>query len=162
MRKSCDVRGEWIELNFPAKPERSVPEPEGLGKALGLTPKYVGRNDSDFLVEAESERIVRGLHPDFGALKGLGVRGVMVTSRTDSTDFDFVSRFFAPGVGVDEDPVTGSAHCCLGPFWAKRLNKTTLSAYQASTRGGALRVRVEGDRVVLAGKAVTVMCGELV
>jgi PhzF family phenazine biosynthesis protein len=157
-------RGEdgWLELNFPAKLEEPAgPLPE-LTAALGVTPKYIGKNVFDYLVEVESAAIVRELHPDITQLSKLPVRGVIVTARSDAPEFDFVSRFFAPAVGVNEDPVTGSAHCCLTPFWAARLGKTELNAYQASPRGGILRVRLAGDRVVIAGQAVTVLKGELV
>ena len=107
-------RGEWIELDFPAKPARRVEAPPGLLAALGVEPVYVGRNQFDYLVELGSEHVVRGLRPDFSLLATLGARGVMVTSRTAAGPYDIVSRFFAPGSGIDEDPVTGSAHCCLG------------------------------------------------
>ncbi len=152
--------GDWIEMDFPATPEAPVPAPEGLAKALGAEPKYIGKNKFDYIVELDSEETVRSLQPDFTSLaKLLEVRGVIVTSR--AADYDFVSRFFAPGAGIDEDPVTGSAHCCLGPFWRSRLNKTEFVAYQASVRGGVVRVRLEGDRVLLGGQAVTVLRGEL-
>ena len=105
---------------------------------------------------------MRGLRPNLSQLATLGARGVIVTSRTAEEPYDFVSRFFAPGSGIDEDPVTGSAHCCLGPFWAARLGRTELLAYQASARGGVSRVRVEGERVKLGGQAVTMLQGELV
>jgi PhzF family phenazine biosynthesis protein len=153
--------GSWIELDFPAKREEQAAAPAGLERALGVRASYVGRNAFDYLVEVESEEILRGLQPDFTSLKSLNVRGVIVTSLSDSPEYDFISRFFAPGSGVDEDPVTGSAHCCLGPFWSIRLQKKELTAYQASKRGGVVRVRVEGDRVQLGGQAVTVMRGEL-
>jgi PhzF family phenazine biosynthesis protein len=94
-------------------------------------------------------------------LRQLAVRGVIVTSRASNGDYDFVSRFFAPGSGIDEDPVTGSAHCCLAPYWSQRLKKNEFTAFQASPRGGILRVRLDGDRVKLAGRAVTVLRGEL-
>jgi predicted PhzF superfamily epimerase YddE/YHI9 len=103
--------------------------------------------------------VLRGLKPDFGVLRELGVRGVIVTSAASTTGFDFVSRFFAPGAGVDEDPVTGSAHCSLAPFLSKRLGKNEMTGYQASTRGGVVRVTLEGDRVGLGGSAVTIMRG---
>lgn len=151
----------WIELDFPAKAEKKAAAPEGLEAALGVRPKYVGRNQYDYLVELESEAAVRGLQPNQGLLRQLKMRGVMVTCRAEKGPYDFVSRFFAPGSGVDEDPVTGSAHCCLGPYWAKRLGKTDLLAYQASPRGGVLRVGVRGERVKLGGQAVTVLRGEL-
>ncbi len=158
---TADRRGAWIEMDFPAKREEPVPAPPGLAEALGVTPKYVGRNQFDYLVEVEAEEAVRSLKPDHTALAKLPVRGVIVTSRAATHEFDFVSRFFAPGSGIPEDPVTGSAHCALGPFWAARLGKKELVAYQASTRGGVVRVRLADDRVLLGGQAVTVLRGEL-
>ncbi|MGH7346954.1 MAG: PhzF family phenazine biosynthesis protein, partial [Candidatus Rokuibacteriota bacterium] len=134
---------------------------DGLAQALGAAPKYVGKNQFDYLVEMDGESTVRRLAPNHAALATLPVRGVIVTSRADSPGYDFVSRFFAPGSGVPEDPVTGSAHCALGPFWQARLGKSELVAYQASPRGGVVRVRVAGERVKLGGKAVTVLRGEL-
>jgi len=154
-------KGPWIELNFPATPDQPATAPPGLAKALGVKPKYIGKSRFDYLLEVDSEETVQTLQPDFSQLRTIGVRGVMVTSRATSPSYDFVSRFFAPGSGIDEDPVTGSAHCCLGPFWSKRLGKSELVAYQASTRGGTIRVRVAGDRVYLSGQAVTVLRGEL-
>ena len=154
--------GVWIELDFPATLEEPAPAPPGLAEALGVSPIYVGKNRFDYLVEVESEAVVRGLQPNFAALKTLGVRGIIVTSRASSPPYDFVSRFFAPGSGIDEDPATGSAHCCLGPFWSNRLGKQEFVAYQASPRGGEVRVRLDGDRVILGGQAVTVLRGELV
>jgi len=124
--------------------------------------KYVGKNQFDYLVEVESEDIVRNINPDFGLLLSVAARGIIVTSLADSDEYDFVSRFFAPNVGVYEDPVTGSAHCCLSPFWSKRLGKDELVGYQASARGGVVKVRLSGDRVYLGGQAVTVLRGELV
>jgi len=157
----ADRRGDWIELDFPAKPEQAAAVPAGLVEALGVIPRYVGKNKFDYLVEVDSEQVVRNVKPNFSQLGTLPVRGVIVTSGSDSPEFDFVSRFFAPAAGINEDPVTGSSHCCLGPFWANRLKKKELMAYQASARGGVMRVRVEGDRVHLGGQAVTVMRGEL-
>jgi PhzF family phenazine biosynthesis protein len=155
--------GNFIELDFPAKINEEIPPPAGLLDALGVSAaNFVGRNEFDYLVELESEDAVRGLRPDFNVLRQLPVRGVIATSRATNNGYDFVSRFFAPAVGVDEDPVTGSAHCALTPYWAARLGKTEMSAWQASARGGALRVRLAGDRVKLGGRAVTVLRGELV
>jgi PhzF family phenazine biosynthesis protein len=154
-------RGDEIELDFPVKPEEEAQAPPGLLEALGVSATYVGRNQFDYLVEVESEVALRGIAPDFRRLAAVPVRGVIVTSRSASTRFDFVSRFFAPASGVDEDPVTGSAHCCLGDFWRKRLGKTEFTAFQASPRGGVVKVRVVKDRVFLGGKAVTVARGEL-
>lgn len=153
-------QGDWIELDFPAKLESTCQPPAGLLEALGAEPVYVGRNQFDYLVELASEAAVRELSPDLGALARVEARGVIVTARGQA-EFDFISRFFAPAVGVPEDPVTGSAHCCLGPFWASRLDKQQLLAYQASSRGGVVRVTVRGQRVGLTGQAVTVMVAEL-
>jgi predicted PhzF superfamily epimerase YddE/YHI9 len=115
----------------------------------------------DYLLELASAEAVRAVRPDCGRLSGLAARGVIITSRSDDPAFDFISRFFAPAVGVDEDPVTGSAHCALAPFWAPRLGKVSFRAWQASARGGALGVELAGDRVWLSGRAVTVLRGEL-
>lgn len=158
---TAEKQGDWIEMNFPATRAEATDEPPHLLQALGVEPNYVGKNVFDYLIEVESEDEVRSLDPDFAALKGLGVRGVMVTSRSASPGIDFVSRFFAPGAGINEDPVTGSAHCFLGPYWSQRLGKDEFMAYQASQRGGTVRVRVAGDRVYLGGQAVTVFTGEL-
>ena len=149
-------RADWIELDFPAVPAAAAEPPPGLVEALGVAPRYVGRNRFDHLVEVDSEAALRAVAPDMAALRRIGGRGVIVTSRPAGGAFDFVSRFFAPAVGIDEDPVTGSAHCCLGPFWQRRLGRETLTGYQASARGGVVRVRMAGDRVVLGGQAVTV------
>ena len=157
----ADRRGEWIELDFPATvAEPSEPAPSLL-EALGTEARFVGRNKFDYLVEVDSEQTVRALQPDMPALRKVPVRGVIVTARSAAPEFDFVSRFFAPGSGIDEDPATGSAHCALGPHWSRLLGKTELTAYQASARGAVVRVRVNGNRVILAGQAVTVLRGEL-
>ena len=158
----ADQKGAWIEMNFPAKLEEEAKAPAGLIEALGVAVKYVGKNQFDYLVEVESEDVVRRIKPDFGLLMSVNARGVIATSLADSDEYDFVSRFFAPNAGVYEDPVTGSAHCCLSPFWSKRLGKDELVGYQASARGGVVKVRYEGDRVILGGQAVTVLRGELV
>ncbi len=158
---TAELRGDWIELNFPSTPDQQAVPPVQLGEALGVAPKYVGKSRFDYLLVVDTENIVRDLKPNFGLLKTLGVRGVMVTSKASLSGYDFVSRFFAPGAGIDEDPVTGSAHCCLGPYWSRQLNKNSLVGYQASRRGGTVRIRVEGDRVYLSGQATTVFRGEL-
>jgi PhzF family phenazine biosynthesis protein len=150
-----------IELDFPALAQEPAPAPASLLAAFGIAPRYVGKFGARYLFEVESEEIVRSLKPDFQALRALPGRGVAVTSLAASPEHDFVSRYFAPWVGVDEDPVTGSAHCCLGPFWGQRLGKDTLTACQASARGGTLHIRLMDDRVLLAGRAVTVLRGEL-
>lgn len=151
-----------IELDFPARVAVEAPVPEGLEKALGAAPLFVGRSADDYLVEVADEKTVRGLKPDFVSLRELPVRGVIVTSRSSDARFDFVSRFFAPAAGVDEDPVTGSAHCALAPHWRARLHKDALVGWQASARGGRVSVVVTGDRVLLRGRAITVARGELV
>jgi len=154
--------GDWIELDFPATREEKSEAPAALLESLDIkSPRYVGKNKFDYIIEVASEDEVRRINPNHAMLRQLPVRGVIVTSRGANGEYDFVSRFFAPGAGVDEDPVTGSAHCCLTPYWAQRLGKNELVAYQASRRGGILRVRVDGDRVKLAGRAVTVLRGEL-
>jgi PhzF family phenazine biosynthesis protein len=159
---TADRRGDWIELDFPAKIAEPADPPAELLPALGIhEARFVGKNVFDYLVEIESEASVRALSPNHSLLRRIPVRGVIVTARSSTPGFDFVSRFFAPGSGIDEDPVTGSAHTALGPYWAGVLGKTELLAYQASARGGVVKVRVAGDRVKLGGQAVTVMTGEL-
>lgn len=162
----------WITLDFPAEPAQSIAFPPDLPRMLGLpvdTPvHWVGRSRFDLLVEVGSEGAVREARPDFGILRPLPYRGVILTGpasgRSDQPaegDYDFVSRFFAPAVGIDEDPVTGSAHCTLAPHWAGRLGRPDLIGFQASVRGGVVRVAVRGERVLLGGRAVTVLRGEL-
>ncbi|HLF79035.1 MAG TPA: PhzF family phenazine biosynthesis protein [Dehalococcoidia bacterium] len=153
--------GDWIELDFPATPPELAEAPEALLRALNVTPVTVGRSVFDYLVEVESEDVVRKLKPDYGLLATVPARGVMVTSRSSGPAYDFVSRFFGPAAGINEDPVTGSAHCCLGPFWGERLGKSEMLAYQASARGGVIRIRLAGERTLLGGQAVTVMRCEL-
>jgi PhzF family phenazine biosynthesis protein len=161
---TAERRGDWIELDFPAEPARPAAPPDALVEALGAPVRAAGRNRFDWLVELESEDALRQLAPDITRLAAVPTRGVIVTSRADQSksDFDFVSRFFAPRLGVPEDPVCGSAHCCLAPYWSERLGKTELVGYQASPRGGVVRVRHQGARVVLGGQAVTVLRCELV
>jgi predicted PhzF superfamily epimerase YddE/YHI9 len=154
-------RGDAIELDFPLKPEEAAVAPPGLLEALGVSARYVGKNQFDYLVEVESEAVLRGMAPDFKRLAAVPVRGIIATSASADGRFDFVSRFFAPAAGVDEDPVTGSAHCCLGAYWKKRLGKAEFTAYQASSRGGIVQLRVTQDRAFLGGKAVTIARGEL-
>ncbi|MBD0256924.1 MAG: PhzF family phenazine biosynthesis protein [Cytophagales bacterium] len=153
-------REQWIELDFPAMTPEPAELPEGVLSALGVTPLYTGKNGMDYLVEIGSEAELMRVRPDFRKLAEAPARGVIVTSRSDNNAYDFVSRFFAPAAGVDEDPVTGSAHCALTPYWAAKLGKSQLNAFQASYRGGVLKVRTNGDRVILAGKAITVLKGE--
>ncbi|RJE90857.1 PhzF family phenazine biosynthesis protein [Paenibacillus sp. 1011MAR3C5] len=162
---TVDRDGEWVNMDFPAEPVESVNAPKELIEALGLIPRYVGRNRMDYLVEVDSEATVRSLQPDFQLLKSLQSRGVIVTSaaeqRGEGASYDFVSRAFFPGIGVNEDPVTGSAHCALAPYWGRRLRSDELTGYQASERGGYVRVQMRGDRVLLSGQAVTVLRGKL-
>jgi PhzF family phenazine biosynthesis protein len=159
---TCEHTGDIIELDFPATPPTEGVPPSGLFDALHVGPGFAGKSRFDYFVMVESEEIVRSLKPDFHALRAIpGIRGVIVTSTSQDPRFDFVSRFFAPGAGIDEDPVTGSAHCSLAPFWSERLGKPAMTAFQASKRGGTVRVRVEGERVVLGGKATGILRGEL-
>ncbi|MFH1090032.1 MAG: PhzF family phenazine biosynthesis protein, partial [Pseudomonadota bacterium] len=130
--------------------------------SLNVKSYYIGKSTFDYLVEVESEEIVRALAPDFTRLSRVKTRGVIVTSRATTPGFDFVSRFFAPAVGINEDPVTGSAHCCLGPYWQDKLKKNEMTAYQASSRGGVIRLKMgRKDRITVSGQAVTVVRGEL-
>jgi PhzF family phenazine biosynthesis protein len=153
--------GDFIELDFPATVAQRCDPPGELIDGLGVQPMSVLRIQFDYLVELAKEADVRALQPNFEMLRRVPVRGIIVTSRASMAGIDFVSRFFAPASGIDEDPVTGSAHCALGPYWSPRLNKTTMTAQQASRRGGVLRVTVAGDRVRLAGRAITVLRGDL-
>jgi PhzF family phenazine biosynthesis protein len=151
----------WIELDFPVLDEEEEETYEELAEALDVEPVYVGRNAFDYLVEISSEDSLRKLEPDLARIAAITARGVCVTAVSSSPEYDFVSRLFAPGIGIPEDPVTGSTHCCLGPYWMKKLGKDTFYAYQASQRGGYLKVQVRDDRVLICGKAVTVFAGEI-
>jgi PhzF family phenazine biosynthesis protein len=159
---TADRKDNWIELNFPVKLEEPCDVPPHLAEALGVPMKYVGKNQFDYLVEVDTEEIVRTMSPNISLLATSPICSVTVTSIATTPGYDFVSRFFIPGMDINEDPVTGSAHCCLGPFWSSRLGKDELVAYQASARGGILHVRVDGDHIYLGGQAITVMRGELV
>lgn len=159
---TASLRESWIDMDFPARPPTAGAAPDGLLEALGVEARWVGRNQDDYLVEVATTAAVRAARPDFGRLAQVRTRGVILTARDDTGEFDFVSRFFAPAVGVDEDPVTGSAHTCLAPYWRDRLDKEMLLAFQVSTRGGVVRMRLGGDRVILSGQAVTVLRGEIV
>ncbi|HKQ31732.1 MAG TPA: PhzF family phenazine biosynthesis protein, partial [Thermodesulfobacteriota bacterium] len=153
--------GEMIELDFPSEPESKADAPPALTESLGVKPLYVGKNRFDYLVEVGSEKEVRALRPDFPLLGTIPVRGVMVTAVSDDPKYDFVCRFFGPASGINEDPATGSAYCCLGPYWEKKTGKPEFLAYQASERGGVIGVRVLGERVKLLGKAVTIFKGQM-
>ena len=153
-----------IVLDFPKKPVEPIDPPRGLLESLGVEATFVGKNRLDHLVVVESEATVRALRPDFATLAKVETRGTIVTSRGQGGPggADFVSRYFAPRVGIDEDPVTGSAHCCLAPYWTSVLGRDALVGHQVSERGGVVRCRTIGDRVELGGQAVTVLRGELV
>lgn len=176
-RLTAEATPTGVRLDFPAVPVEPVEQepvdpmdpadPAALAAqvvdTLGAPPLWMGRNQFDYLVELADEAAVRRLRPDLAALRILPIRGVIVTAHGDAdVDYDFVSRFFGPAVGVDEDPVTGSAHCCLGPFWSERLGRAVLRGYQASRRGGYVDVESAGDRVFLTGQAVTVLRGEII
>lgn len=160
---TCTRNGELIELDFPSTPPTEATTDLDLLAALGvgLVP-YFGRSKFDVVVQLESAAAVQAVRPDFRKLGAVKARGVIVTAVSDDPKFDFVSRFFGPQVGIDEDPVTGSAHCALAPYWSAKLGKKEMTGYQASARGGVVRVRVVGDRVILGGQAVTVLEGYLV
>lgn len=152
--------GDWIAMNFPMIRAESVEPSPALTTALGVTPRFVGRA-AYYLVELASQEEVRAVRPDFAALASIDTVGVIVTAPASAAEYDFVSRFFAPRVGIDEDPVTGSAHSYLAPFWGDRLGKHEMVGFQASPRGGIVRVRLDGDRVWIAGRAITTLRGEL-
>jgi predicted PhzF superfamily epimerase YddE/YHI9 len=154
-------RGSRIQLDFPALGMRPCEPPPGLLESLNVAARRVGRSTFDILVDVESEGVVRGLAPDFKRLATVACRGVIVTARSDDPRFDFVSRFFAPAVGVDEDPVCGSAHCCLAPYWGGRLGKSEMVGLQVSPRGGVVFVEVRGERVTLGGEGVIFATGEM-
>jgi PhzF family phenazine biosynthesis protein len=158
---ACTRDGDFIDLDFPSTPATENVPSGPVERALGVQAVSVGKSKYYYLVVVDSADVVRSLTPDFRRLGELPTKGVIVTSLADDPKFDFVSRFFAPALGVNEDPVCGSAHCCLAPYWAERLGKRALMAYQASARGGVLRLRLNDDRVILGGQAVTVWQGEL-
>jgi PhzF family phenazine biosynthesis protein len=152
--------GDEVALDFPADPVVAAePEPDLL-EAIGLREAVASTGRIGWILEVADARVVRDARPDFARLAGFDI--AVLTARADDAAYDFVSRCFGPKFGIDEDPVTGSAHCALGPYWAERLGKTELTGYQASARGGVVQVRVDGDRIVLGGRAVTVSRGELV
>jgi predicted PhzF superfamily epimerase YddE/YHI9 len=153
--------GEWIRLDFPAIPATEAAIPEGLSEALGAEILGAYQSwESGYLVELASVETVRGLEPDFTRLRAFGP--IVATAQgTPAAGCDFVSRFFAPSLGIDEDPVTGVAHCSLAPFWAERLGPHELVGHQLSRRGGVVKVRARGERVDILGQAVTVMHGEI-
>ena len=157
--------GKLVELDFPTKEVEPAPALPALNEALGITPTFTGacegRNGHTYLLEVESEEAVRAIQPDFQKVMTAGGRTAIVTARTASGDFDFVSRFFAPAIGINEDPVTGSAHCYLAPYWGRKLGKRDLIGHQVSARSGVVRCHWRGDRVLLGGRAVTVFRASL-
>ena len=157
---TCEKQGDWIEMNFPAKIAEPAEAPAQLAQALGAELKYIGKNQFDYLVEVADETTLRSLNPNHHLLRQLPVRGIIVTAR--GADYDFVSRFFAPAKGVPEDPVTGSAHCTLIPYWSAKLGKKKMFARQVSARGGEIWCEDRGERVTIAGKAVTYLEGTIV
>jgi PhzF family phenazine biosynthesis protein len=160
-RLSAARDGDWITLDFPVEPVTEAKAPVAIADGLDSLPRWSGRNRMDWLIALDGEGVLRGLAPDFARLAQVDCRGIIVTAPGGSDGIDFVSRFFAPRAGIDEDPVTGSAHCALAPFWAARLGRDDMMAAQLSARGGLLRVGVRGDRVAIAGRAVTVWKGKL-
>jgi PhzF family phenazine biosynthesis protein len=152
--------GEGITLDFPAERVVAADTP-GLTEALGVKARFVGRNRLDYLVEVDNAETVRRLTPDMGKLAQSGGRGIIVTAASDDPRYDFISRFFAPAAGVPEDPVTGSAHCALAPYWRDNFGRDELVGYQASARGGTVRTECRGDRVMLNGNAILTMTGTL-
>jgi len=151
-----------MEMDFPAEVATECKPADGLLEALRIENAVsVCRNRFDWLVHVSTESVVRGLEPDFAALANIETRGIIVTSESDADDVDFVSRFFAPRAGINEDPVTGSAHCCLSPFWSQRLGRAKLTGFQASSRGGVVCTKLNGDRVELAGTAITIFTAKL-
>lgn len=160
-RISAKKDRDYIVLNFPLEEEHPVETPDILKLSLKVPILYTGKNRMDYLVLVDDESTVRSLQPELEILKNLGTRGVIVTSCSNNPEVDFVSRYFAPGAGIPEDPVTGSAHCCLGPFWSKRLGKNKMNALQVSKRGGTLKVTIDSDRAYIAGKAVTVFRADM-
>ena len=154
---------DWIELDFPANPSEPTSTTAELSEALGVPVKTVMKNSLGYLVEVESEELVRNIEPNFTLLADKFPKVIVTSLAENSSEFDFVSRYFAPGVGINEDPVTGSAHCCLAPYWRNKLNKDEFLAYQASSRGGVVKVKYPGfDRVYLRGQSVTVLRGEII
>lgn len=151
---TCRREDDWIAMDFPATPTHPVPTPDNLDLALGCEALACEDNGMDLLVEIADAAVLRRLAPNISELAQLGYRGIIVTAKSDQADYDFLSRFFAPSAGINEDPVTGSAHCALGPYWQRQLARTEFTAFQASDRGGVVQVSLRGDRTILRGQAV--------
>ncbi len=157
----CHMRTDRIEMDFPARPVEETDPPDGMIEALRVEPRSVWRSEVSYLIELGSEEEVREASPDFAALGAISDAWACITSISGTSGFDFVSRFFAPQSGINEDPVTGASHCALADFWSKKSGRTDFRAYQCSARGGVVHVAIDGDRVRLGGQAVTVFQGEL-
>ena len=148
-------------MDFPALDTVPCEPPPGLLESLNKKPLFVGKSKFDFLIEFESEEVIRSITPNLNALANVKCRGVIVTAKSNDRQFDFVSRFFAPAIGINEDPVTGSAHCVLAPYWSSRLGKSKMTGFQASSRGGVVQVDLRGDRVMLGGQGVVFSRGNI-
>lgn len=158
---NASMTDNWITLNFPAFEEKPYYKAERLKEVLGVNPIEVVESGENLIMELKSSIEIKQLKPDFIQLAQIPYQGLAVTARSDNPEFDFISRYFAPRVGINEDPVTGSAHACLGPYWMKRLKKNKMIAYQASVRGGVVKVEIQGERALLSGQAVMIFEGEL-
>lgn len=158
---AASPRDNLIELDFPSAPLVETDISEEIITAVGARPDFTGISGEKWLFEYADESIIRALKPDFTALKLRKGRALAVTAPSKTPGIDFVSRYFAPWVGIDEDPVTGSAHCILGPYWGRKLCKNFMTGYQASARGGVVHVRLSGDRTYIGGRAITVFAGDL-
>lgn len=152
--------GNWIQMNFPLEIEQKCVPPRELIEGLGVPYRYIGKNRLDYIVEIEDEETLKGLRPNFDLWKSIN-RGVIITSKSNRPGIDFVSRCFYPALGINEDPVTGSAHCCLGPYWQGKLKKNELTAHQLSNREGVLRVTILEERILISGQAITTLKGKL-
>jgi len=163
---TANRNGKVIILDFPSRKVSPTGNNNSINQSIGddpiFTNKFITENGTIYLLEYGDEEIVRGLHPNFNELLKTDARSVIVTSRSNSNEYDFISRYFAPAVGINEDPVTGSSHCCLAPYWAEKLGKVVLTGYQASLRGGFVQCKHMGNRVQIGGKAVTISKGELI
>lgn len=151
----------WIQMNFPKELEQKCVPQNELIEGLGVHYNYIGKNRLDYIIEVDDEETVRDLQPNFNLWKSVKARGIIVTSKSNRMGIDFVSRCFYPAIGVNEDPVTGSAHCCLGPYWQVKLKKNDLIALQLSKREGLLKLTILEERIIISGKAVTTLRGEL-
>ncbi len=160
-RLTAKQNGRFIEMDFPSEPAIPCKPTEALSMSLGTDLLWCGQNQFDYLVQVADEPAVLELLPDLSLLAKLDRRGVIVTAEANSAEANFVSRFFCPALGISEDPVTGSAHCCLAPFWSKRIGREKLVGFQASKRGGYVYCTMNGDRVLLSGQAITVFSGKI-